>query len=1183
MTKRAWLGMVHTTAQLMGRRYLLHEELGSGGMGSVYRATDRLTGQMVALKHVTVRQEQQHLLSRGDSSDYRLALAQEFKTLASLRHPNIISVLDYGFDESNQPYFTMELLEGGQNILECGLSLDLRKQVSLLVQVLQALSYLHRRGIVHRDLKPDNVLVIDGDVKVLDFGLAAAQEYLKSTEDEHVAGTLAYLAPEMLQGSSASVASDLYAVGIILYQLIAKKHPFDVDTTTSLVHDIVYTQPNIDTLGLDPRLSLVLARLLSKQPENRYPDARTLMEALADASDQPIQYETASTRESFLQAAHFVGREAEMERLSGALKQAIEGESSIWLIGGESGVGKSRLIEELRTLALVQGVLAIRGGAVSYGSRPYQLWNDVLRRLVLEIDLEDAEASVLKTLVPDIETLIERTVPDAIELEPQAAQDRLVSTIEAMLRRQKQPLAIFLEDIQWAGSESILLLGRLSRLTRIPLMVIGNYRDEEMPNLPKLLPNANVLKLERLPQDSIRALSESMLGQSGRQQQVVDLLERETEGNVFFVVEVVRALAEEAGQLDLVGSKSLPKTVFAGGMRLILQRRLQQVPKEAFPVLQSAAVIGRQLDLPVLHQLYPDLKEQSWLTSCSDAAVLEVQDDRWRFAHDKLRESLLVDLPADGQRLLHKRVAEAIETVNRDDLSPHYAVLAFHWSKAEIIDKAIDYLEKAGQQALRNYANQEALKFFGDALTLAGKANTREEFIRRARWLREIGEAYWGLGNLAALRDHVEQALALIKRPIPASETLLGMSLLKQVGIQALHRLRTPKRFAPERQALFLEVVRGYKLLGNAYFFLNESNLTVYVTLQQLNLSERAEPSLELAEAYANMCLVSGLIPLHGMAKLYQKLSVQMAEKLGDAYMIGQTSGIISLYHIGVGKWVEARQLVNRAIERADEIGDKRLWESVSGNLAIINAYEGNFQEAVRIFHDVYASSRHSGNTQTYLWGALGQAENLLVLKRRDEAIELLHEALTLPINQFGRDSEIRTHALFAQAYFQQGDYKMAVEAADVTAELIAKSPPTASYLLQHYSAVTDVYLSLWENYTEDMPVKQDVLQKSAARGCKALHAFARLFPIGRGRANLHQGRYEYLMGKPDKAKGLWEKGLVSAQTMKMPYEEALLHYEIGWRGSMDSPEREKHLKQAQEILSRLGAAYDLMRVELAL
>ena len=374
-----------TIPQVVTNRYVLRGQLGAGGMGVVYVATDRLTKQDVALKRLL---SAQHLpgqapamqvpldpeatrstVGQGSGSPWksdnsatlhRLALAQEFKVLASLRHPNIISVLDYGFEDGYQPFLTMELVPAARTILEAAKGQDLAAKVQLICQVLEALIYLHRRNILHRDLKPANVLVSEGRVRVLDFGIAT-----HVADAEGLVGTVRYMAPEIQKGRSASIASDLFSLGLMVYEILTGVYPFAQNSSRGLMWEMMNTAPDLRPLdGLTGDLPAgapagllreVVARLLAKRPEQRFPDAGSALAELNAAIGQAQPPEALAIRESFLRAAEFVGRGDELRHFRSVLAEARKGHGSSWLIGGESGVGKTRLGEELRIHALVQG------------------------------------------------------------------------------------------------------------------------------------------------------------------------------------------------------------------------------------------------------------------------------------------------------------------------------------------------------------------------------------------------------------------------------------------------------------------------------------------------------------------------------------------------------------------------------------------------------------------------------------------------------------------------------------------------------------------------------------------------------------------------------------------------------------------------------------------------------------
>ena len=443
--------MISSSAFVIAGRYVLEEQLGKGSMGNVYRSYDRLTGDYVALKRVPAPADNRPTppdATAADSiTDPHLALAREFQTLATIRHPHIIAVRDYGFSQG-RPYFTMDLLGEAESIVDASSELSDATKLQLMVQMLQALRYLHRRGLVHRDVKPGNVLVYDGIVQVVDLGLSVEIDEATGT-----VGTLNYMPPEVLFGRPSGPASDLYAAGILAYQMFTGRHPYKRDGS-SVIQRILNEPADLDDPAIPLEIRPVLDQLLAKKVEDRYQRAGDVLRDLLSILGDTFDVESRETRESFLQAARFVGRDDELIKLTKALAAAYEGQGSAWLVAGESGVGKSRLLDEIRIRALVGDSLVLRTQAIEAGGQPYRVWRNALRRLALVTEMNDIEASVLKYIVPELAQLLDRNIADAPPLRPDATQARLLTAVRNLFRRQSlnQPVVLLVEDLQWGRS-----------------------------------------------------------------------------------------------------------------------------------------------------------------------------------------------------------------------------------------------------------------------------------------------------------------------------------------------------------------------------------------------------------------------------------------------------------------------------------------------------------------------------------------------------------------------------------------------------------------------------------------------------------------------------------------------------------------------------------------------------------
>ena len=404
--------------------------------------------------------------------------------------------------------------------------------------------------------------------------------------------------------------------------------------------------------------------------------------------------------------------------MSRALTGALEGRGRLLLIGGESGVGKTRLVEEFRSLALVQGAYVIRGQAIDSGRRSYQLWRSAIKAFASLTQISPEKAGIIQQIVPDIEDVLQIRAGTPPILDPREARELLVSTIVELITNEGLPLVLILEDLQWMGNESLALLQSLVRAgNKHRILIVGTYRNDERPDLPEDLPASRVLELPRLEDQAIADLSRSILGAKGEMPEIVEFLNRQTEGNPFFIVEMLRALAEETGRLSEVGEKPIPEKILPGGVKQIIDRRIGRVPQHALPLLELAAIAGREIDFPLMVEISPDSNLDAWRLACSESGILAITGETWRFAHDKLREGLLARMKSHQSQEACRQVAESIEDLY-PEVPDEAARLAHLWDQAGNETRHIKYSIEAGDYARFQYAFTDSIDHYLGASNL---------------------------------------------------------------------------------------------------------------------------------------------------------------------------------------------------------------------------------------------------------------------------------------------------------------------------------------------------------------------------------------------------------------------------------------------------------------------------------
>jgi tetratricopeptide (TPR) repeat protein len=774
-----------TPGAVLRDRYRLESELGRGAMGIVYRATDLELMREVAVKV---------LPATPSWSDARERLLREARAAAALNHPHIISVHDVG-ETNGMPFFVMELVQGPS--LSAARQLPLPRVIEIASQICAALDHAHANSIIHRDLKPDNVLLSRFDesasVKLADLGLALPTSDQRISRAGIIVGTAAYMAPEQAMGQTVDGRADLYALGVMLYELTTGRLPFTGHDALEVVSQHVHAPvvpPRAVRSDLPRSLEALILRLLAKDPAQRFPDAASVREALITVLNEPDStFETESAPAvailDALSRGRMVGRTTELSEARELWRRARDGHGHAILLSGEPGAGKTRLARELTIQAAVEGALVLSGGCYEYeATTPYLPFVEAFRRWVREQQDDNALREALGDSILEIAKLapeIEMRLGPLPERHTLAAhEERLlffdaVAQVLANLSR-RQGLLFYADDLHWADHGTLWLLGHLLRQLRDQrVLVLGAYRETELERahpLAKALVDWNRerlitrIALRRFDKSETAAQLGALLGEEVSAD-FGDAVHRETEGNPFFVEEVLKALIErgsvrrESGRWRRCDVEQL---VIPQSVKEAIGHRLDRVSSQCNEVLRAAAVLGKVFKFEDLMATAPQ-NEDALLDALDEAVdaqlIASTNDELFTFTHDKIREVLYEELNPIRRRRLHRAAAEALER-QTGKLTVAVEKLAHHFIQAGDHDRGLHYAKCAAREAERVFAFDEAISAYTRARDCAEALDQTGEQLEMEE---SIGKAYLLQGDKLPAGEHFERALSLATDP----------------------------------------------------------------------------------------------------------------------------------------------------------------------------------------------------------------------------------------------------------------------------------------------------------------------------------------------------------------------------------------------------------------------------------
>ena len=980
---------------ILDNKYQIQAHLGAGGMGEVYQVLDLEQGRECALKILNTMVDQKVVHRR---------FHREFQVLNRFQHPRLVRTYTWGFAEE-RPYFTMEYLPGKtleKIIADQALLGQFRAShfFALVQQLAEGLAYIHAQGAVHRDLKPSNIMVLETEegieTTILDLGLAKLRHLhsVSITQTGATIGTAEYMSPEQGKGLWVDHRSDLYALGVILYEVLTDAPPFSGQNPISVIlKHIRESPPPMSELNItvSEEIQQIVLKLLAKGAVDRYQSAEELMRALP--SELVLLGDEQRDVPRKVMRPQFVGRESEMKTLLAMLQDVQAGKQRVVLISGEAGVGKSRLIEELLGDALIHDFLCLKGAGWEEGGQIYGALIDAFQRV--------------KT------TDLVGRVPDPVETDKFSVMERWLQLLKSL--RQKQPIVLCLEDIQWLDELSLEFLQYVLRDPEpCPFLLCLTCRwsnlepfSEEVENFihSNEFSEATHIQLKNLPREEVGYLAASMLGERSIPSYALQALFRETGGQPLFVVEAIRTLVNADVVRQNVSDDwqwgEFPETLLSDDISEVLYRRITALPAVQQRVLEYACVflgdfsfellaaIWRGDELELLDVL-DDLVAEGLLTTYGD------EKERYQFSQGLCRQAIYDRVQDVRRRLLHREIGNALE--DTEDAEELTEALADHFAAAKERDKAVKYMRLAGKKALAIQAYRQALRRF----EAVRDWTTNDAFESQADAIDFLCDYADVLRNC----DQHNKALKLLeeaKALLPDDRNDLKARILNREG--SIHSVLQHGEIAEE---YMLEALQLYRELDDL------------------------DGEIQALGGLAYLCDVSGR---HEEAIAYMRREIEKYATLGDAQnkaVLQRREGLFAL--VGF-RFKTAKSHLEATVKTAQQLGLEyhQIW--ALNLLARVYFYLGDFNRAEAVCNEVIGEWQKRGVIHLEAVNFLYLGE--LALERGDfaEALEYAETSAERFLETSRKDYVYRAYAIAATAAARMGDVEPAMEWAERASE----------------------------------------------------------------------------------------------------------------------------------------------------
>jgi len=834
--------------------YKIHEMIFDKGTTRVYRAERLSDGRSVMLKA---------LRDDGDILDSTASLKHEYDIARQFNADGVIQVI--GLEQfQNRPMIVLEDFGGVSlsRLIESNKTISLPELLSIAIQLSQGLSDIHGANIIHKDITPSNVVYNPdtGKAKVIDFGISTylTREQAAIANPKVVEASLPYISPEQTGRMNRSVdyRSDFYSFGVTLFELLTGRLPFVVSEPIEWFHCHIAKQPPTP-FQIDPTIpqpvSDIVMKLMEKMAENRYQSAQGLKADLQHCLDQlnqsgtiePFELGTDDISQHFQIPQTLYGREQEVKQLLASFERVSQGSNELMLVSGYSGIGKTCLIREIyKPITERRGFFIAGKYDQLHRNVPYSALVAALRDLVRQLLTENEErlatwrekilaavgvnGQIMVDLLRELELVI-GPQPDVAVLPPLESEQRFHLVFMAFIKvfaSAAHPLAIFLDDLQWADNASLNLLESLIHPeSKLPyLLVIGAFRDNEVQQGHPLRLSIKSIAEHGCPVEEIRlsplslehlaALLSDTLGlKRDDVMALAQLIQQKTAGNPFFTEEFLKALHQKGlivfdtrlrcwtGDVDLIRQQQITDNVVD-----LMAEKLCQLEPQTLELIKLAACIGNRFPLSLL-MLVSDQDQaqiEAGIKSAMKAGVIapigdtyqimELKDRKlnevtveFAFAHDRIQQSAYALLDKARRKQVHLQIGRLLLRRLNDE-KRHERLFDITNSLNFAIKLINDPAERAqlcqlnllaGKRAKASTAYDSAKSYFNFALGLLPEDSWQQAYELTLELHNEAAEAAYSLADYSALQKLLEAGYA-------GAKTLIDKIDLYLVQISAL-------------------------------------------------------------------------------------------------------------------------------------------------------------------------------------------------------------------------------------------------------------------------------------------------------------------------------------------------------------------------------------------------------------